>query len=240
MTTKPRTPRVIAPPVAPPPPAIHITAPRPAQDPNVVLVANRKKRLRELIAKEGAGGAASLARKAGRAQSGINHMASHKYHFGERAARELEAQLDLPHLYFDQHESAGAGSMAVHLVPVMEWHRVGRHPADPDMPTIPTAWSVGPRAVSVIARAMMWGGDGLPGVPVGWHAIIDPDAPIHEGDLVCCWLPGATEATLRQYLMDGGVPYLYPVDRRQASGVEWTKDTRIVGPLIGAAKSFRS
>lgn len=227
-------------PLAPPAGAKLGKRPVPAKDPNDVLESLRKARLRELIAKEGGyGGAALIARKAGRTQADINHKSRPGYSFGERSARQLEADLGLPHMYFDAPEAPAGAGQAVRLVPIMDWARVGRHPAGPDTPTVATAWAVGPRAVAVVARGTMWAGDGVPGVPAGWHAIVDPDASQREGDLLCCWLPGASEATLRQYLMDGGTPYLYPVDRRQTNVVEWTRDVFIVGPVIGCAKLFR-
>lgn len=240
MTTKPSTPRSqhIRGAIEPPVPKL-TKPPPPTQDEERLMTSRRKLRLQELIAREGSGGAASLARKCGRTQANINHMSRPGYQFGARAARALEVELGLPHLYFDEPQVPGEVSRDVKLVPVMEWGKVGRHPPGPEAPGVATAWAVGPRAVAVVARGMMWSGEGAPGIPTGWHAIVDPDATIREGDLLCCWLPGATEATLRQYLVDGGVNYLYPVDRKQVTVAEWTRDTLIVGPVIGAQKAFR-
>ncbi len=190
MTTKPSTPRTANTRGAIAPPVPKMTKPAPAQDEDRLLTSRRKMRLQELIAREGSGGAASLARKCGRTQANINHMSLPGYHFGTRAARALEAELGLPHLFFDEPQTPGEVSRDVRLVPVMEWGKVGRHPPGPDAPAVATAWAVGPRAVAVVARGMMWAGEGSPGIPTGWHAFVDPDAAIREGDLLCCWLPG--------------------------------------------------
>lgn len=187
---------------------------------------------------EGAGGAAALARKSGRSQAGINHMAKKGYDFGERAARSLETALGLPFGYFDMLDAPGAAPGAVRMVPLQEWSRIGRFPATSSQ-AVPSPWAVGPRAVAALAKPSMWSDPGTPGVPQGWAAIIDPDASTREGDVVCVWIEGASEATLRQYVCDGGAHLLYPMDRRLPI-VEWTKQAFVVGPVIGALKNFRA
>lgn len=58
-------------------------------------------------------------------------------------------------------------------------------------------------------------------------------------DLVVCWLPGATEATMRHHLLDSGRSWLFPIDARQTGAVEWTKAVMMVGPVVGAQRHFR-
>lgn len=211
-------------------------------DPEEALVGRRKARLLELIAREGSGGAAALARRCDppRTTANINHMSRPGYHFGSRAARGLEAALGLEHMYFDRHIIATGASTAITHVPVIPWGSIGRFAAENDSPTIPVPWVVGPRAVAGISHGSMWGGDGVPGIPRGWHAVIDPDVAPREGDIVACWLPGATECTLRHFLTDAGRNYLYPLDPRHTSVDEWTRAVKVVGPVVGALRSFRA
>ncbi len=200
--------------------------------------AHRKAKLRELIDEQGSGGAAALARKAGRSQAGISHMASPGYDFGRRAARSLEDALVLPVGYFDLGATSETKQVEVRKIPLQDWSRIGRFPAT-EGDTVPCPWQVGPRAVAGKAKPSMWSGDGTPGVPPGWTCIIDPDVDPKEGDVVCVWPPGATEATLRQYVSDAGVRLLYPMDRRLPI-VEWTQLTIVVGPVVGALMHFRN
>lgn len=191
-----------------------------------------------MIERKGYGGAADLAREAGRTQAGINHMSLPGYEFGSRAARSLERALGLPHMYFDLADSpAAAGGLL--QVPVMSWDKIGRHPVPPDVARVPVGWPVGGRCLAAVSRGTMSASDGLPGVPAGWHVIIDPDASTREGDIVCVWMPGATEATLRHYLTDGGEYFLYPLDRRHSTVEPWTKGVMLVGPVVGAMRYFR-
>lgn len=203
------------------------------------LIPLRKVRLRELLAHEGRGGAAAFARKAGMTHSYITQLSKDTYpaNFGARAARELEQRLGLAHMYFDTPLSHPEGARSAHLVPVVPWGILGRVTAPPDSPVIAVGWQVGPRAVAAVSHGSMWTGES--GIPRGWYAVIDPDAPRHEGDILAVWLPGATECTLRQAINDGGHPMLAPLDPRIGTIDEMTRSVKVVGPVVGALKSFR-
>lgn len=204
------------------------------------LVARRKARLQDLIQREGAGGSKALAKKAGMVQSHINHLSLPGYHFGERAARGLEKRLGLHHMYFDQAPATAGAVRNAPTVPIQPWADIGRYRATPDAPTVAIPWEVGPRAVAGISHGAMWSGDGGVGIPRGWLAVIDPDVQVREGDVVAVWLPGATEATLRQFLTDGGRHLLYPLDQRNPAIEEWTRQVNVWGPVIGALRNFRA
>jgi hypothetical protein len=204
------------------------------------LVGRRKARLQDLIQREGAGGSKSLAKRAGLVQSHINHLSLPGYHFGERAARGLEKRLGLPHMYFDQAPTAAGTVRGAPTVPIQPWADIGRYRPTPDAPSIAIPWEVGPRAVAGISHGAMWSGDGGMGIPRGWYAVIDPDVQVREGDVVAVWLPNATEATLRQFLTDGGRPLLYPLDTRNHTIEEWTRAVNVWGPVIGALRNFRT
>lgn len=211
----------------------------PPPTPEAVLVARRKKRLQDVIAREGYGSAASVARQAGRTQANINHLSLPGYPFGDRAARQLEKDLNLPHLYFDLPGNGGGEARAVHNVPIVSWANCGRDYEGIEAEVVAVPWDVGPQAIACISQAGMWSPDSSTGVPPGWLAIIDPAVSPRAGDIVAAWLDGAREATLRQVVDDAGRLYLFPVDPRIPSSQEWRRRDTVVGTVIGCLKLFR-
>lgn len=230
--------RAATPAKPPPTPTRQELAPPAAlADSEEIITGRRKARLRDLIEREGSGGSVSLARRAGVNQAHINHLSLPGYPFGARAARGLEQRLDLPHMYFDQAPATAGAARQAPTVPIQPWRDLGRFAPQPDAPTVPVPWDVGPRAVAGLANGAMWANE--TGVPRGWYAVVDPDVQVREGDLVACWLPGSHEATLRHFVMDGGRRLLYPLDPRHPAIDEWGGDTLVWGPVIGALKNFR-
>ena len=207
------------------------------QDDEDVLVPLRKFKLRELISKSGRGGATALANKAGVTHGYVSQISRPGFNFGARAARELEQRLGLPHLFFDTPAEPAGHSGSAYLVPVLPWGLVGRSSAPAGSPVVPVGWRVGPRAVAAVSHGAMWSGE--VGIPRGWLAIIDPDAPRRDGDILAVWLPGATECTLRQHITDAGRQMLAPLDPRMGTIDELTKAVKVVGPVVGALKSYR-
>lgn len=199
----------------------------------------RKARLRDLIDRE-PGGSKGMALRIGVSQAHVNHLSLEGYHFGKAAARNLERKLGKKHMYFDEALPANGRASTTIAVPLQPWADVGRHSPRVDAPTIAVPWEVGPRAVAVISHGAMWSGDGGVGVPRGWYAIIDPDAQVRDGDVVAVLLPGATEATLRQFVIDGGRRLLYPLDPRNTMIDEMTRSVQMCGPVVGALRSFRA
>jgi SOS-response transcriptional repressor LexA len=66
--------------------------------------------------------------------------------------------------------------------------------------------------------------------------IIDPDKKAAHGSFVIALLPRAKEATFKQYVVDGGVPYLKPLNP-QYPLIETNKNTHICGVVV-ASLSF--
>lgn len=238
---KPRAAKAAAPPQMEPSQSFRRVATTPiAPAPDEVLVARRKKRLKDLISREGYGGAAAIAAKTGRTQGNISHLSLPGYAFGDRAARQLETDLNLPHMYFDMPVDVATGTtQRLHMIPIVSWANCGRDYSGIDAATVAVPWEVGPQAVACISQAGMWSHDGQLGVPPGWLAVIDPAVSPQSGDIVATWLDGATEATLRQVVDDAGRLHLFPIDPRIQGSQEWRRRDTVVGTVIGSLKLFR-
>jgi SOS-response transcriptional repressor LexA len=69
--------------------------------------------------------------------------------------------------------------------------------------------------------------------------IVDPDKTVGHGDFVVALLPRSKEATFKQYVVDGGVAYLKPLNP-QYPIAQLDKTTIIYGVIVGHLSIFQN
>lgn len=88
----------------------------------MTIADTRRARLREYIETVCDGNAAEVSRRSGKSPSQINDTLSGRKSFGEKVARNLEKELGLPELWFDQSDAQENTVAAVlsQIAPILE------------------------------------------------------------------------------------------------------------------------
>lgn len=204
----------------------------------VVMCANAYMRIDDLrranllayCRRECGGNQADLARRANRKPNQISDMLAGRKSFGEKVAREIEANLGLQPGAFDRPESRNAdeahtnvepGPRMRGMVPVISSVRAGSwgEAADPYAVGDAEDWIPCPvKSYSKHTYALRVKGDSMTSpygksYPDGCIIYVDPQqngcAP---GDRVIAKLPGQDEVTFKQLASDGARNYLKPLN----------------------------
>lgn len=205
---------------------------------------NRLKRLKQLIDTQFEGSQAEFARKAGiKTESQVTQWFSGYRNLGEKAARKIEAVLDLPNNWLDQTDFAD-GDNFVQInsrgsVPLISWVQAGHwqqaidnlSPGEGERITADVKHSDNSYALRVKGDSME------PVFPEGCIIVVDPQRDATHGDYVIIRQNG-DEATFKQLIFDGSTKYLKPVNPRYPI-MALLPDAELCGVIIQMGRAFK-
>jgi hypothetical protein len=210
-------------------------------------VTERKRRIREFVAKRG--GPKAVAKAAGMTPSYVSQLMGERYPAGDPAVRNFEAKLGLPALFFDSDEGVDMTTarplteLGTTRVFVESWEAVGTRPsASASLGTAVVPLEVGPRSfVLRMPNDSMLDPAARPGEPSilpGMLICADPDQPVKDGDIAIVRLPGARTAVCRQVVEDMGFRYLRALNRQFTDMPKLPDEAIIVGRVVGGVSSW--
>jgi SOS-response transcriptional repressor LexA len=196
-------------------------------------------RLAELIRSRYNNNRAEFSRATGLTGGRITQLLSEGEPFGERAARSLEAKLELPPLWFDREVENTEPAQAVREgVPLISWIQAGdwAEASDPYQPGEAEAWIPSLKPTSARAFALRVRGDSMTAThgrsyPAGSIIIVEPErrSPVN-GERIVAKLEGSSEVTFKVYKEEDGRRWLQPLNPNHEPIREPFK---VLGTVIG-------
>lgn len=200
----------------------------------------RRSRLAQLIRSRYNDSKADFARAAQLSPGRVSQLLDPRETFGERAARSIEAKLDLAPRYFDM-ESNDNTEPAPDVqggVPLISWIQAGNweEASDPFVPGDAEAWVPSMKPHSGRAYALRVRGDSMTApygksYPEGCIIIVEPErrSPVN-GERIIAKLDGTTEVTFKVYKEEDGRRWLQPLN---PSHEPIREQFRVLGTVIG-------
>lgn len=216
--------------------------------------------LREMLRRRNA--RADIAKKVGSTPGHISNVANERRHGSEKLRRKIaeacgysyEDFIALGKMIlegrqppaFPQIANVETGPDFQGRVPLISWVQAGNWSpvADPFQPGVADEWVETMRRVGPHAFALRVVGDSM--VPEFWEGetiVVDPDREPTSGSYVIAKIDGGGdgngEATFKQFIKDGDMVFLRPINDRYPIIDMTNKKFRIVGVVVEKRKTYR-
>lgn len=164
--------------------------------------------------------------------------------FGERKARNLERQANMPYLYLDQDDEFTIPSIPIikGAVPLISWVAAGSwtSPCDEACSYEPEQWIPCPvkhgnnTFALVVSGISMSNPEGKPSYESGDIIFVDPEVEPHNKDCVIVRQTEDAKATFKQIIYEDGDTYLRPLNPNWPEKIIKSPITSVIlGTVIG-------
>lgn len=203
----------------------------------------RIQRLKEFAASRGLKGSTAIGAAIGKRPSFTSELLNGKTTFGEKIARDIEAQVGLPEGWLDRlsdEQNTQPGPIIRGQVPLLSAVQAGMykeyvdnfHPGDGGLELIPTSVPVKRHTF-----ALRVSGDSMePEFREGMVLVVEPELEAQPGDFVIA-KNGDSETTFKQLVKDGPDWFLKPLNERYP--IKPLGDSSIIGVVRAVEKRFR-